>query len=225
MTDVSPAIQVRGLSKAFGRRAVFSGVSFDVTAGECVALTGANGAGKTTLLRCMASVVRPTAGEVRWFGRPTVGDPSVRRLIGMAAHEHGLYPHLTLHENLLFAARMHGVTEPRQRADELLDEVGLLAHCARTLVEISRGMRQRLALARAMVHRPRILFLDEPFASLDANGAAWLFGLLSAARLRGQTVCFAEHDASRVQALADRVLELRCGQVLEDAALARMRAA
>ena len=116
MPDCRIAVQSRGLSKVFGRQTVFGGLDLEIAAGQCVALTGANGAGKTTLLRCLASALRPSAGEVRWFGRPAIGNPDARRLIGMVAHEARLYPHLTLRENLLFAARMCDVPEPLQRA-------------------------------------------------------------------------------------------------------------
>lgn len=213
MSDPNIAIQVRGLSKVFGRQEVLAAVDLDVPAGASVALTGANGAGKTTLLRCLASVLRPTAGEVRWFGRPATGNPDARRLIGMAAHESCLYPHLTLRENLLFAARMCDVREPLRRADELLLDAGLQAHADRTAAEISKGMRQRVAVARCLVHDPRILFLDEPFAGLDAAGTEWLCRLLGDLHARGRTVCFAIHDAGMVRRLADTVLEVRSGQV------------
>jgi ABC-type multidrug transport system ATPase subunit len=220
MPDPNLAIRVRGLSKVFGRQAVLSDIDLDISAGESVALTGANGAGKTTLLRCLASVIRPTAGEVRWFGRPTVGDPAARRLIGMAAHESRLYPHLTLRENLLFAARMCDVCEPLRRADELLENIGLRPYAERVPAEISKGMRQRVALARALVHDPPILFLDEPFSGLDVDGAEWLCRLLGDLRTRGRTICFAIHDADKVRRLADRVIELRSGRV-EDRGIVR----
>jgi ABC-type multidrug transport system ATPase subunit len=215
MDDAAVAIEVRGLSKVFGRRHVLRDVTFDVRAGECLAITGANGAGKTTLLGCLASVLRPTAGEVRWFGRPAAGNPQARRLIGMAAHEGRLYPYLTLRENLLFAARMYDVPSPRQRADGLLGELGLGPHAGRTPGEISRGMRQRLALARALVHDPPLLLLDEPFAGLDEEGTTWLSFLLGDLRARRRTICFSEHDAAKVRHLADRVLEIRAGRVCE----------
>ena len=113
MTEHAPAISARRLSKHFAARAVLDAIDLDIAAGQSVALTGANGAGKTTLLRCLASLVRPSDGEVRWFGESSA-DPAARRLIGMVAHETRLYPHLTLRENLVFAARMHDVAGPRR---------------------------------------------------------------------------------------------------------------
>lgn len=208
-------IQTKGLSKSFGRRMVLRQIDFDVAEGECVALTGANGAGKTTLLRCLATVIRPNSGEVRWFGRLATADLSARRLVAMVAHESLLYPHLTLRENLVFAARMYGVSEPHQRADDWLRNAALNAHAHRLPVQISKGMRQRLAVARAMIHDPRIVLFDEPFSSLDQQGAGWLLELLRELRSRGCALCFATHDEQTVQQLADRVIELRSGQLFE----------
>jgi ABC-type multidrug transport system ATPase subunit len=133
----------------------------------------------------------------------------------MVAHESRLYPHLSLHENLLFAARMYGLPQPGRRADDWLEQCGLQACRHRTPPETSKGVRQRLALARAMIHDPPILLLDEPFAGLDAEGSQWLYGLLGEHRRRGRTVCFAEHDFGRVRQLADRALELTLAQVRE----------
>jgi heme ABC exporter ATP-binding subunit CcmA len=215
MPDAMAAIEVRRLSKTLGRRTVLSGVDFQIAAGQSVALTGANGAGKTTLLRCLASILRPTAGLVRWFGRPAAGNPEARRLVGWVAHESLLYPQLTLRENLAFAARMCDVAQPWQRADELLAGTGLAPYAARLPAAISRGMRQRLAVLRALVHRPRILLLDEPFSGLDAEGTAWLGQLLGELRAAGRTLCFATHDEAVVCRLADRVLEVRRGRVEE----------
>jgi ABC-type transport system involved in cytochrome c biogenesis ATPase subunit len=145
-----------------------------VRAGESLLLRGSNGAGKTTLLRCLASSVRPTSGAVWWFGHRVCDDPSLRRLIGMVAHESRLYPQLTLRENLLLAARLYAVDAPGGQADRLLDETGMAAHANRRPAEVSRGMRQRVSVARTLIHQPRILLLDEPFSGLDLAGRGWL---------------------------------------------------
>ncbi|HUT12827.1 MAG TPA: heme ABC exporter ATP-binding protein CcmA [Thermoguttaceae bacterium] len=215
MTEPTVAIRARGLSRLFGNRLVLHRVDLDVAEGQSVALTGANGAGKTTLLRCLASVLRPNTGEVRWFGQLATADPSTRRSIAMVSHESFLYPHLTLRENLIFAGRMCDVGEPTRRADELLARIDLSGHAHRLPPQISRGMRQRVAVARALVHQPRILLLDEPFSGLDARGTDWLLGLLQGLHARGRTLCFATHDQEKVRRLADRVLELRSGRVEE----------
>jgi ABC-type multidrug transport system ATPase subunit len=215
---MSIAIQVSQLSKTFGRRVVLEEVDLAVAEGESVVFTGANGAGKTTLLRCVASIIRPSSGEVRWFGQPVVGNTAARRLVGMVAHESRSYPHLTLRENLIFAARMCDVPRPQRRVDLLLDNVGLGLHAQRTPAVLSQGMRQRLAVARALVHDPPILLLDEPFAGLDAEGTRWLLGLLSDIRGQGRTLCLVLHDEEKKRLLADRVLELRQGRIRQQAA-------
>lgn len=221
MADQTTAIQVRGLSKAFGGRIVLRKLDLDVAEGERVALTGANGAGKTTLLRCLASVLRPTSGEVRWFGQSPVANPAARRLIAMVGHETRLYPHLTICENLIFAARMYGVSQPARRADQLLGSTGLRPYEHRFPARISQGMRQRVAIVRAMVHDPRILLLDEPFSGLDEEATGWLLGLLRDLRAQGRTVCFATHDRQQAERLADRVLHLCSGRAEEVGAAGR----
>ncbi len=215
MAETRIAIQTRSLFRVLGGRLVLREVDLDVAEGESVALTGVNGAGKTTLLRCLASVLRPSKGEVRWFGRPAGADPEARRMIAMVGHESFLYPHLTLRENLIFAARMCDVRQPARRADQLLQSTGLYPHAHRLPTRISRGMRQRVAVARALVHEPRVLLLDEPFSGLDAEGAEWLLDLLLRLRDQQRTFCFAIHNEQMVGRLVDRVLRLRWGRLEE----------
>ena len=133
----------------------------------------------------------------------------------MVAHENRLYPHLTLRENLVFAARMCDVARPQNRAESLLETVGLLAHGDRTPPVLSKGMRQRLSLARRLIHDPPILLLDEPFEGLDADAERWLGGLLQELRRQGRTLCFVLHDEAKTRQLADRVLHLRQGRLLQ----------
>ena len=178
--------------------------------------TGANGAGKTTLLGCLASVLRPDGGAVHWFGRPAGRDAALRRWIGMVAHESGLYSHLTARENLMFAARMSGADNPRRRTDQWLELTGLALHADALPTRLSRGMRQRLAIARALIHDPPLLLLDEPFSSLDAAGSQWLAD--PAGRLaQPRTHHLFRHARSRkhIRRLAQRVLELREGKVYD----------
>lgn len=207
------ALEARNLSKDYGHRAILRHVEFQVDEGQVIALRGANGAGKTTLLRCLATLVRPTAGEVRWFGQPAEANPAARRLMGMVTHESRLYPHLTLRENLMFAARMYGVSDPRREADRMLDCVSLLLHADRLPAQVSKGMRHRVAVARALLHSPRVLLLDEPFSSLDAEGCRWLAQTMSELRSAGRTICFATHDPSKAGQLADAAFELRSGRL------------
>jgi ABC-type multidrug transport system ATPase subunit len=158
-------------------------------------------------------LTRPTSGEVRWFGRPAGADPAARRVLGMVPHQSCLYPHLTARENVLFAARMQGLADPGRRADEWLAAAGLGPHAHRLATHLSRGTRQRLALARALVHDPPIVLMDEPFAGLDAEAAGWLLDLLAAFRRRGRAVCLATHDPEKLQNLCGRVLQLRGGRI------------
>jgi heme exporter protein A len=212
VTAAPIAIATSQLRKDFGRHCVLRGIDLAIPVGQCVALTGANGAGKTTLLRCLAALIRPTSGEVLWWGRP-VRDESQRRLIGMVAHESRTYPHLTLRENLLFAARMCDVPHPADRVDWLLREVGLADRAGWRPREISRGLQQRLALARALVHQPPVLLLDEPFSGLDAAGSQWLCDTLRPLCQRGRTVCFTSHDPLMTAQLADVIYELQSGRL------------
>jgi heme ABC exporter ATP-binding subunit CcmA len=216
MMGTNPAaVEAIGLSKTLGPRPALCGVTLTLAEGETVALTGPNGAGKTTLLRCLASVLRPSAGEVRWFGRPARSDPGLRRQVGLLGHESLLYPHLTLLENLRLAARMCGVRDAAAAAYRWLRTIGLESFAGRLPSQISRGMRQRVALARALIHRPRIVLLDEPFSALDADGAEWLAALLGDLRAEGRSVCFATHDPERARTLADRVIQLRSGRLFD----------
>ncbi len=131
----------------------------------------------------------------------------------MVGHDSGLYSHLTLRENLAFAARMGGVGDAWQRADQWLNTTGLKRHSDVLVAKLSRGMRQRLAVARALIHEPAILLLDEPFTALDVAGTQWLLTLLTNWIERGHTVCFVTHEQEKIQRLARRVLELRDGKV------------
>jgi heme ABC exporter ATP-binding subunit CcmA len=209
------AIEAKGLTRLLGGKTVLSGLDLRIALGETVALMGINGAGKTTLLRCLAGSLRPSGGEVRWFDTPAGNHPSSRRLIGAAGHETHLYPHLNIRENLIFAARMHGLDGPRRRADELLDQVGLTIHALRTPGRLSKGMRQRVAIARALIHDPPILLFDEPFAGLDGQGTEWLLDSLRGHPRRPRAICLATHDSEKAKQVAGRVIRLHSGKICE----------
>jgi heme exporter protein A len=208
----SIAIHAERLTKTLGTRTVLRELSVDVAEGELVLLTGDNGAGKTTLLRCLAGLARPDRGLVRWFGC-SPAEPAARRLIGMVAHESHLYPHLTIRENVLIAGRLHGVSEPARRASRWLAAVGLERAADRLPRDASQGMRRRASLARALVHDPPILLLDEPFSGLDQAARDWLDDLLRTRRAQGLTTCLVTHDARSARRLADRALELRLSRL------------
>jgi heme exporter protein A len=207
------AIQTNGLSKVIARRVVLRDISLALRSAECTAITGDNGAGKTTLLRCLCGATQPTSGSIWWYGRTSQPAADIRRLIGYLAHEPQVYPSLTVGENLVFAARMNALSQPRQRADQMLEAVGVqhvrdqLASC------ISRGMRQRLAIARAIIHDPAILLLDEPFTGLDSQGCNWLSGFIDQQRGLGRLVCFTTHQSRWCRELAGRILHLEGGTV------------
>ena len=207
------ALEATGLTKVLGGHRVLRDVELQIAEGETIALMGANGAGKTTLLRCLASLSKPTSGEVRWFGQSARGGAIVRRLVGLAAHESFLYPYLTVRENLLFAGRMYDVPDPAGRADALLGQAGLGPFADRWSSTLSRGMRQRLAVSRALVHDPLIVLLDEPFAGLDSGAADWLVRRLADLRARRRTVCFTTHDPQVARNLAHRILHLQSGRL------------
>jgi heme ABC exporter ATP-binding subunit CcmA len=187
-----------------------------ISPGELVALVGTNGAGKTTLLRCLAGRLRPASGEVLWFGVSPMSRPASHRLIGVVAHESFLYPELTAGENLLFAARMYGLGRPRQRVAEMLEKAGLTRRAGQTVGRLSQGLQRRLSLARALVHDPPIVILDEPFAGLDAAGQVWLEQCLWELRERRRAIVFSSHDRQQCRDIANRTLELRDGRLHAD---------
>lgn len=213
MTEIVNAIQTIGLTKVFQGQTVLKNVDLEVADAECVAVTGANGSGKTTLLRCLCGAVRPSSGTVLTYGNEPRTSPQVRRLIGYVAHGQQVYPHLTVRENLVFAGRMTDVDEPLRRADELLEKIGLQLFSARLPTSISRGMCQRLAIGRALVHDPPIILLDEPFTGLDRQGCDWLAQWIEQLSRRGRTVCFATHNTELSRRLARRVLCFQAGEL------------
>lgn len=208
-------ITVDTCSKHYGHQTVLDAVSFTVSPGSRAAVLGGNGAGKTTLLYILAALTSPTSGAVLIDNHSVVQCPHVtRRLVGLLTHQPGLYSDLTARENLLFFSRLYGLKEPR-RSDELLEFVGLARHAQRRVREFSRGMLQRLAVAKAVLHRPAVLLLDEPLTGLDANARHILIDLLNQPQQRETTVLFTTHhiefalkQAHRVLVLKDRTLKM-----------------
>lgn len=208
-------VEAEGVGKAFGRAVVLRDVTFDVAAGEVVALFGPNGAGKSTLLRVLATLMRPTAGTLRLFGDATAG-AALRRRIGVVAHQSFLYPDLTARENLRYYARMYGLDVAEERADAWLARVALGEAGDQIVRRFSRGMEQRLALARALMHDPDLVLLDEPWSGLDAAAGGWLEGLLRELRSAGRTVIVATHDFARGLAVATRAVVVHRGRLAWD---------
>ena len=166
------ALAARGLRRSFGRATVLHDLDLELAPGEALAVAGPNGAGKTTLLRLLAGLLRPTSGEVMILGRPLRDGPDVRRAVGFLSHQSLLYDDLTLQENLAFAARLYGIERPLEAARHALEAAGLGDRAGESPARLSRGLLQRAALARALIHQPRVLLLDEPFTALDEPSAA-----------------------------------------------------
>ncbi len=199
-------IEVRGLAKAYGMRPVLRGLDFRVEPGEFVAVVGPNGAGKTTLLRILSCLARPTIGEVRVAGRRLPGQATaVRRILGVVSHQPLLYGELTAQENLRFYGRMYGLTNLEARIEEVLDVVGLAARRHDLVRKYSRGMQQRLAIGRGILHNPELLLFDEPHTGLDPEAADVLDGLLTKVSSEGRTVVMTSHDLGRAAGLGSRV--------------------
>ena len=214
---MSAAVEVDALERRYGDRVALAGVSFRLEAGQTLAVLGPNGAGKSTLLRVLATLLRPHGGSVRVLDAALPGEAwKARGRIGYLGHEPALYRSLTARENLAFAARLHGA--PEQRIDELLERVGLSARAHDRVDELSRGMRQRVAAARAVLHDPELLLLDEPLSAIDPGAARLLEPLIG--RESGRTRVLVSHDVDRALADADQVLRLRGGrQVASEAEL------
>ncbi len=201
------------LHRAYGAVRVLRGVDLHVTPGDALAVVGPNGAGKTTLLRVLAGLVRPGRGVVRVLGRRLdCGDPDARRPIGFLPHRSGLYDDLTVHENLLFGARLYGLADPAEAVQRVLDELDLASRSGDRPRTLSRGLLQRAALARALVHGPRVLLLDEPFTALDSAGADRLRGALRSRLAAGAGLVLVTHQLSETWDLATRVGVLAAGR-------------
>jgi heme exporter protein A len=218
MSTTVPMIEVRNVFKAFGPHHVLRGVSLTLGEGESVALFGPNGAGKTTLMRIIATLTRATAGEV-WIGgndARKAGD-NIRRYIGVVTHAPLLYDSLTALENLGFYGSMYDVPDRAARIESVLRRVGLWKRRLEPVRTYSRGMVQRLAIARALLHNPPILLLDEPDTGLDQAAAEMLRQVMSDVGTEGRTVLLTTHNLERGLAWADRVLILNDGKVRYEA--------
>ena len=204
-------ITAHALVHAYGERRAVDGVDLVLHPGERVALAGANGAGKSTLLRMLATLLRPRSGDLQVLGHPQPdGARQARAGIGYLAHDPLVYLDLTARQNLELYGDLYGIDDRDARIDDLLDHVGLLTRAEDTVRTFSRGMAQRLALARMLLHRPRLLLLDEPHASLDARGGEL------AARDDGRAAVIVTHEVERVARVADRLVVLRAGRVVRD---------
>jgi heme exporter protein A len=216
-------IEVAGVVKMFGLLPALRGVTLAVPRGQFMALLGPNGSGKSTLLRLLASLSRPNQGVIRVGGWELPREAAaVRAQIGLVAHKPLLYDSLTARENLLFFARLYDLPSDQRaaRVDQLLAQVGLNRRAHDLARTFSRGMQQRLSIARALLHDPAVLLLDEPYTGLDPKAAATLDALLRSASESGRTIVMSTHDLDRAAALTDRALILARGQIVHDAPIA-----
>jgi heme exporter protein A len=200
------------VSRNFGRRRALNRVTFRCVAGEIVALLGPNGAGKSTLLSIAATLLEPSEGTV-FYGdeRPA---PGLRNRIGLLAHDLYVYPELTALENLTFFAHLYGVADAAARVSAAIDRARLTDRPNEPVIGFSRGMRQRLALERALLHDPRLVLLDEPFTGLDDASSEALVRRLAELRERGRLVLVATHDLEAIEGIVTRALVLRDGRLV-----------
>ncbi len=216
-------IRARSLAKSYGLLPVLRGIDLDVERGECLALLGANGAGKSTLLRLLAGVSRASKGELALFGascHPDRPPADVLARVGFVGHEPLVYRDLTPRQNLDFFAQLYSVgasaAERAERIGRAIESVRLERHADREVRTLSRGTLQRLALARASLHDPELLLLDEPFTGLDAPGRERFTQSLATLHRTGTTIAMVSHDFTEVTALATRAVVLRGGRIAAD---------
>jgi heme exporter protein A len=204
----APAIELRRLRRDYGEIPALLGISLEVTSGQTLAVIGPNGAGKTTLLRILATLLRPTAGEIRVLGATLPGEAwRVRGRIGFVGHEPLLYRELSVRENLRFHARLHGVAATQEAIADGLRQAGLTRRADELVRNLSAGMIQRAAICRAILHGPELLLLDEPLAHLDPDAAALASRLIG--RRPERTRVVVSHDPDGALAEADQALALR----------------
>jgi heme ABC exporter ATP-binding subunit CcmA len=210
-------IETRALGRRFAGVTALHALDLTVRAGEAVAVFGPNGAGKSTLLRLLATLLRPSAGALWLFGRAVHdGGAAARRRVGFLSHQSFLYPDLTPTENLDFYARMFRVSKPWERVRALIERVGLTGWAHRPVRTLSRGLEQRCALARALVHEPDLLLLDEPFTGLDVDASTMLASMLRETHASGTTLLMTTHDMARGLEICRRGIILNSGRLLWD---------
>lgn len=218
------SLTVTDLTRHFGRRRALSGVTFTAASGSILGLLGPNGAGKSTLLAMLATLLRPTSGSIRYGSLATISgeagitgasDAALRAAIGMLGHDLYLYPELTAHENLAFFAGLYGSPDAAADASRALERARLADRADDAVGSFSRGMRQRVALERALIHDPSLVLLDEPFTGLDARSVGALTARLRELRGEGRIILLATHDLDLAEGLFDQAVFIRDGRMVE----------
>jgi heme exporter protein A len=214
-SSTSLAIETSGLVKSFGDYKVLRGIDLQVAAGNTLAVFGPNGAGKTTLIKILASIMRPSSGKILIEGLELKDNAElVRARLGLVAHQSYLYGNLSAWENLDFYARMYGVEDRNKRIAEMLDMVSMTARKHDRLSTFSRGMQQRMALARALLHRPSVLLLDEPETGLDQQALGAMWDIIRSEGDDSPTVIFTSHSFERALSVCDDVIILERGRIV-----------
>lgn len=213
----SPVIEVEGLTKTFGSLYALKNVNLNVNKGEFLTIFGPNGAGKTTLIRILSTLTKASSGKISIGGFSLIKEPEkIRRQIGVIAHQTFLYEELTAEENLRFYGKLYDVDNLTSKIESIISEVGLEFRRKDRVRTFSRGMQQRLSIARAMIHDPSLLLLDEPYTGLDQHASEMLSGWLNRLRSSLRTTLLVTHDLERGIDMADRVAILNNGQIVFD---------
>jgi heme exporter protein A len=216
LLDLPLAVEAEGLVRAFGGKRAVDGVSLTLGSGDCLALFGPNGAGKTTLLRLLGGLLKPTKGTTKLHGVPLPGPAETRRLVGLISHHSMLYPALTVRENVRFAAECQGVVDADAATSDVLRQLRVLDREHQPVRFLSRGLQQRVSIARALVHGPQLVLLDEPYTGLDEVGALAFTDALRELKDGGATLVLVTHNLVEGIALATRAVIMRGGRFVYD---------
>jgi len=208
----TPIVEVADLTRAFGPTEAVAGITFSIAPGECLAVFGPNGAGKTTLLRLLAGLLKPSSGSARLAGINLPGGTLARSRVGLISHHTLLYEALSARENVSFAARLYGIRDPVTRVDDSLRRMSILERANAPVRLLSRGMQQRVSIARAMVHSPQVVLADEPYSGLDESGARALTVLLKELRSAGTAIIIVTHNLAEGLALATHAAVMQRGK-------------
>ncbi len=220
------SIQARDLVKDYGKQRAVDGIDLDVAEGEFYGFLGPNGAGKSTTIKMLTGMLRPTQGQIRVAGYDMASQPlEVKRVIGILPEETSLYERLTAREMLLFAGQMYGLgrTETEERTQDLLGVMELTVDADKLIVDYSMGMKKKVALAAVLIHRPRVLFLDEPFNGIDPISVRAIRGVLNTLTEHGTTIFFTSHVMEVVERLCSRIAIIQKGKLVGQGTIAELR--